>query len=51
MTDVIDSKTYLLEKFDFFTFPGHPGEHLPANTAFDHDNINLQVGAWLKILL
>merc|ERR1712018_794625 len=21
---------------------GHPGEHLPANTAFDHDNINLQ---------
>merc|ERR1712213_208412 len=23
---------------------GHPGEHLPANTAFDHDNINLQTG-------
>ena len=22
---------------------GHPGEHQPANTAFDHDNINLQV--------
>merc|ERR1712222_288578 len=21
---------------------GHPGEHQPANTAFDHDNINLQ---------
>merc|ERR1711874_619364 len=21
---------------------GHPGERLPANTAFDHDNINLQ---------
>merc|ERR1712107_693780 len=21
---------------------GHQGEHLPANTAFDHDNINLQ---------
>merc|ERR1719454_2820505 len=21
---------------------GHAGEHLPANTAFDHDNINLQ---------
>ena len=51
MTDVIYRKTYLFGNLDFFAFLGHPGEHLPANTAFDHDNINLQVEDKLKKLL
>ena len=44
-------KTYFFDFFYSFSFLGHPGEHLPANTAFDHDNINLQVRAWLKLFL
>merc|ERR1711953_197127 len=36
------AKHICLKCLIFFTYPGHPGEHLPANTAFDHDNINLQ---------
>ena len=51
MTDMIYLKTYFFDFFYSFSFLGHPGEHLPANTAFDHDNINLQVEDNLKKFL